>query len=482
MSTSKNTVYNIVGALLPAALSLLTIPLYIGLIGEGRYGVMAIAWLLLDYFGLFDLGLGRATSQRIASLRDSTPAARSTSFWTAVYINLGFGLLGGLIAWPVATFIFGQSFSITDSLRAEMLSAIPWLILAVPLSTLSGVLTGALQGRQKFLELNIISTLGALLLQVAPLAIAYFHGPDLQLLLASAIASKVVTMLILFTRCREHVFRHQPRSASRSEASRLLKFGGWVTVSSLVGPLMSMVDRFAIGATLGAQHVTYYTVSFQLGQRAAVIPGAVASAALPRLSVASAKEASVLCIHATRSLAVVMTPVMVMGLLLIEPFLKWWLNPDIAQHSALTSKILIIGFWVNAFAFLPFVQLQASGRPDLVAKSHATELIPYLLLLYWGLHYFGLPGAAVAYTLRNVFDCLLMMHLTGNKKEHVKELSSPGLLMAIALCITLILQIGTLTWWVTAIGLAIVTALWCYKKMPVQMRAYLNKASRTLAR
>lgn len=363
-----------------------------------------------------------------------------------------------------------------------MLSAIPWLILAVPLSTLSGVLTGALQGRQKFLELNIISTLGALLLQVAPLAIAYFHGPDLQLLLASAIASKVVTMLILFTRCREHVFRHQPRSASRSEASRLLKFGGWVTVSSLVGPLMSMVDRFAIGATLGAQHVTYYTVSFQLGQRAAVIPGAVASAALPRLSVASAKEASVLCIHATRSLAVVMTPVMVMGLLLIEPFLKWWLNPDIAQHSALTSKILIIGFWVNAFAFLPFVQLQASGRPDLVAKSHATELIPYLLLLYWGLHYFGLPGAAVAYTLRNVFDCLLMMHLTGNKKEHVKELSSPGLLMAIALCITLILQIGTLTWWVTAIGLAIVTALWCYKKMPVQMRAYLNKASRTLAR
>jgi O-antigen/teichoic acid export membrane protein len=264
LSTSKNTLYNIVGALLPAGLSLVTIPHYIGLIGEGRYGVMAIAWLLLDYFGLFDLGLGRATSQRIASLRDGTPAARSTSFWTAIYINLGLGLLGGLIAWSMAEFFFGHGFSITDGLRAEMLSAIPWLIFAVPLSTLSGVLTGALQGRQQFLDLNIISMLGAVLLQVVPLAVAHLYGPDIKWLLVAAIASKVVTLLLLFTSCREHIFKHQPKTASKSEAGRLLKFGGWVTVTSLVSPLMSIADRFAIGATLGPQQVTYYTVPFQL--------------------------------------------------------------------------------------------------------------------------------------------------------------------------------------------------------------------------
>ena len=129
------------------------------LIGEARYGVLAIAWLLLGYFGLFDLGLGRATAQRIAAQRDATTGDRARTFWTALTLNAGLGFVGGLLIWPIANYFFGNVFKVEEILHHEVQAAVPWLILAVPMATISGVLSGALQGRERFIWYSTFSTI-----------------------------------------------------------------------------------------------------------------------------------------------------------------------------------------------------------------------------------------------------------------------------------------------------------------------------------
>jgi O-antigen/teichoic acid export membrane protein len=423
VSVKRHAGYNLIGAVIPIALALLTVPLYLRLVGPDRYGVLAIAWLLLGYFGLFDLGLGRATSFRISALRDAAPQDRAATFWSALSVNAAMGLVGGIIFWLAADYFFAHVFKVKASLRAEILTGVPILAAAVPVATITGVLTGALQGREKFLETNMVSVISTTLFQLLPLGVAWWHGPNLTPLLVAAISARLVAVLVLGVRCYAELGRGYPVRMSPGEIPVLLKYGGWVSLTSLFGPMLVIVDRFAIGAILGATAVAVYTVPFQLAQRIAILPSSLTNALFPRMSAGDSDTRALLAQRATRTLAGMVSPLVLAGVLGLEPFLHIWVGADMAVQAAPVGRVLLVGFWANAFALIPFTRLQASGRPDLVTKMLLLQIPPYLLGLYLGMTYFGLLGCALAFSTRCVADYLLLSLAAGRKLQEPLRLS-----------------------------------------------------------
>jgi O-antigen/teichoic acid export membrane protein len=93
----------------------------------------------------------------------------------------------------------------------------------------------------------------------------------------------------------------------------------------------------------------------------------------------------------------------------MDPFLRYWVGAEFASHAAIIAQILLVGAWSNGVASIPYALLQGQRRPDLAAKIHMVEVLPFLGGLYLLIVHFGLPGAALAWTLRTIIDCIAML-------------------------------------------------------------------------
>src|SRR3712207_974417 len=88
----RNTLWNLFGTGLPILLALLTVPAIIHGAGAARFGVLTIAWAVLGYFGLFDLGIGRAAIKFLAEAFEHRRVVESRGiFWTSAVLSGMFG-------------------------------------------------------------------------------------------------------------------------------------------------------------------------------------------------------------------------------------------------------------------------------------------------------------------------------------------------------------------------------------------------------
>src|SRR5690348_387114 len=63
---ARNTGWNLFGQFAPMVVAVFVIPRIIRALGTDRFGALSIAWMVVGYFSLFDLGLGRALTNLVA--------------------------------------------------------------------------------------------------------------------------------------------------------------------------------------------------------------------------------------------------------------------------------------------------------------------------------------------------------------------------------------------------------------------------------
>ena len=72
--------------------------------------IISIVWVLLGLFGFLDLGLSRAVTNALAKLRDAPQTQRARVLLTTLGLNLGIGLIGGVVLYVFGGFCSDISF------------------------------------------------------------------------------------------------------------------------------------------------------------------------------------------------------------------------------------------------------------------------------------------------------------------------------------------------------------------------------------
>lgn len=410
MTLKRNTAWNLAGMGLPLLSAVLFIPPLLSALGDAAFGVVALLWTLIGYFGLFDLGVGRALTVRLSQLRHAQKGDDARhALWSGLLIAALSGTVGAALMWLLAP-VLASWLGIDGSLHEDAENAFRIAALGVLPATLTSGLRGALEGQNRFAASNLVRIAFGLLTFALPVLALHLHGPLLDWITLYLVVARWLFCLVaafpLLADLKGHIYREQLRRHARG----LFTFGLWVSVTGIVSPLMVYGDRFFVGIAVGAEQLPYYTIPQEGLLRLLILPTALTGALLPALAALTPEQTLAAYRQNRRRIAAIMFLGCGVAIALATPALTWWIGKEFAAKAFPVVAVMVIGVWVNALALAPYTVLHAAGKTRLTALFHLAELPVYFLMLLVLASTYGLPGAAAAWGLRALVDYALLNH------------------------------------------------------------------------
>ena len=241
------------------------VPILVDGLGTARFGVLTLAWAVIGYAQVFDLGIGRALTKLTAERIGSPRAAEMPGlFWTGLVAMAALGVVVGAIVAALSSWLVRDVLDVPAGLEDETVHAFWLLAASLPLAISGAALRAHLEAWQRFDLTNAV---------IVPISLVTYFGPvlmlaiddNLVLVVAAVVFSRALswtTNLILVLHISPDVRAH--RSVRRRMLRPLLTFGGWVTGTNVTNALMSAADRFVVGAVVSITAVAYFATPYEV--------------------------------------------------------------------------------------------------------------------------------------------------------------------------------------------------------------------------
>jgi O-antigen/teichoic acid export membrane protein len=414
-SLGVNTFYQVGSQVAPAIAAMAAIPFLLRHLGVEAFGIITLFSTALIYFTMLDLGLGRAATRFISqSLGAGRPDGVRRYFWGSIILLSAIGLtitVGCLFAVPA---IVSRYLKISPNYSSAVTESFYIICLTIPLVTLMATLRGFLEAWGRFPYISVVSAFSGVGLYVLPVLVILMGGGIVGI--AASYALVRVSMCGAFA---IGCLRVKDRPALRpifdlNAVRQMLSFGGWLSVSSIVGTAIVYGDRFVLGICVGMTAVASYGLPLDVIGKMQILISSFCAVLFPlmsRLDQSGSAQFQTVYRGAVAVGLSCMTPLTILAVMMAPFLMKTWLGSRSTADIVFVAQVFLAGAVLQTMAAIAFTALHARGRSDLTAWVHLGEFPVYAVAFYLAATHFGVRGAALAWLGRWIVDCICMVIL-----------------------------------------------------------------------
>ena len=427
-SITRNTAWNFAGVAAPVPVALLAIPALIAGLGVERFGILTIGWALMGYFGVFDLGMSRATTKYLAeACHDGDDAAARQLFWSSAAAHLALGSLGGLILFLAARPL-ESTLTVDPSLRGETRMALYLLAVSVPIVVLTSVTRGLLEALHRFDLVNVVKVPASMITYLGPL-VAMAFTERLPPVIAVILVARAAVLVIYLVMCFAALPAIRTVAApSYSTLRMLLALGGWLTVGTLLTPVLVSIDRFVIGSAVSAAAVTTYAAPYEVVTKLWMFSGSLLGVLFPHFAIVSSEPAALRTLYRSALSSLVLSTTSAAALIIVfsPEFFHAWLGGELAAEGVAIARWLTVGVLINVIAQVPYTTLQATGHADVTGRLQLLQLPVYCVAAWLAASSWGVTGVAIVWASRAAVDAVLMFAAATHRLAGLHDAGASG--------------------------------------------------------
>jgi O-antigen/teichoic acid export membrane protein len=415
----KDILWNLNGYALPLIVALFSIPIIISNIGVEKFGIFTLIYALIGFMNVFDFGLARAITNFVVKYKNEgnynkVLAVVKTGLLIMFLIALLLSILIQFFKYDIVTTVF----SVSKSIFNETETSLSIIAFSLPFVIVQAGSVGVLEAFGKFKQISIAKIPFSIMMYAAPTIIS-FYFPTLIALSLSLCLLRIAMAVIFWMLQRKIIGQYVGSNIDEEESKitsgivkELFKYGGWISVSNFIAPIMLYIDRFFVASIVGAGLVAYYTTPFEIVSKLSILAVSVSGVLFPLLAkniktdiIASNSFYLKAMIGIGCGLAI---PVLA-GIFFSKDILAIWIDDAFSQKAWPVFSLFLIGFFIHGLIQPAYIWIQAEGKPYITAAAHLFDFLLYIVYFPILTKQFGIQGAATAWILR-VSISLIVLH------------------------------------------------------------------------